>query len=167
MYLLTTSFHTYYILFRILFKPCFKYFNHINTILSLNEHSNREMTLKRFLHTEIATSVHFVPHFWLNLKQGVSVDMMNDTSRDILKRYWPKWRLKSCPLQATSDKMLAVKPTHDLRIWSLATCDLWMSKLGGRPTSYCYTTSNFGPLNHYGPHLELPLSSKGLGLGIV
>ena len=131
-------------------------------ILSHNKHNLERWHFKGFY-----TEVHFVPHFWLNLKQGVSVDMMNDTSRDILKRYWPKWRLKSCPLQATSDKMLAVKPTHDLRIWSLATCDLWMSKLG-RPTSYCYsTTSNFGPLNHYGPHLELPLSSKGLSLGIV
>ena len=28
-----------------------------------------------------------MPHFGHNLKQSVSVDMMNDTSRDILKRY--------------------------------------------------------------------------------
>ena len=106
---------------------------HVYLAIRLNMHCFNATTISFWLNHEfcLLLLVNFSQHTYgdLVVQDGehsngkISVDMMNDTTRDILKRglerYWPKWwRLQSCPLQATSDKMLAVKPTHDLRIWS-------------------------------------------------
>ena len=84
----------------------------------------------------------------------ISVDMMNDTTRDILKRGIDRndgaSNLVHCKLHQIrcllSSQLMILEFDH-----LATTCDLWMSKLG-RPSSTT-TTSNFGPLNHYSPHI--------------